>query len=75
MLSLKCLQYYSNLVVIGGKNRYKIQQFDDMPCGRPHYTIKDIEADKVIFEIKRGDLCTSAICCNDVVYDLYGTFI
>ena len=59
-------------VVVGGNNRFKVEQFADRACGRPHYTIKDLESEEVVYEIRRDDLCTVAICCNDVVYELYG---
>jgi len=63
------------VVQIGGNGRFKIQQYDDMPCGRPHYTVKDLNADKVIYEIRREDLCTVAISCNDVIYRLFGNIL
>ena len=59
-------------VVLGGNNKYKVQQFDDKSCGRPHFTIKDLDSDEVVYEIGRDDLCTIACCCNDVVYLIYG---
>ena len=44
----------------------------DMPCGRPHFVIVDLTDEKVIYEIQRDELCTSAICCDNVFYYLLG---
>ena len=60
------------LVVLDGKNKYEVRQVADMPCGRPHFVIVDLTDEKVIYEIQRDELCTSAICCDNVFYYLLG---
>jgi len=60
-------------VVLDGKNKYEVRQVADMPCGRPHFVIVDLTDEKVIYEIQRDELCTSAICCDNVFYYLLDT--
>jgi len=62
----------TNLTVVkDGKNKFKVQQINNLPCGRPNFAVIDLETDSIVYEIKRFDLCAIAVCCNDVVYQVH----
>jgi len=52
------------------RKTHSIQQQDDGNCGRASFTITDESAKKIVYKIRRPELCVCAWNCEDVEFPI-----